>query len=127
MGKFSNAACALLALAMTACQSTGYYDRPDYSPPQATGVEGSWIDEQGVAVSTLYSGVFESIATDTGQRISQGTYTYRDPSTIDLTINSIIQGTTKNATCRLVTSFQLNCTNSDGVRFVLIRHNAATG
>jgi hypothetical protein len=127
MGKVSHAACVLLALGLAACQSSNYYDRPSYAPPPTSGVEGSWIDQQGVAVSTLYSGVFESIATDTNQRISQGTYTYRNANTIDLIINSLIQGTTKNATCQLVTPYQLNCTNSDGVRFVLVRHDNPVG
>ncbi len=127
MGQISRAASVLLVLGLTACQSTVYNDRPNYSPAPTSGVEGSWIDEQGVAVSTLYSGVFESIANDTGQRISQGTYAYRDANTIDLTINSLIRGTTKNATCRLVTPYQLNCTNSDGVHFVLIRHDNPVG
>lgn len=123
MRKISLAAAGILAVAVSACQSTVYESRPIASAP--TGVEGTWADLEGVAVSTLIAGVFESVANDTGERLSQGSYTYRDRNTIDLTINSIIRGTTTNATCALVTPSQLNCTNSDGIRFVLVRQTAA--
>lgn len=120
MRPYATVSLALLAVGVAACQSGGYTNRPPVAA-RPSGAEGQWVDANGIATSTLASGVFESVANDTGQKISDGAYTYRDPRTIDLTINSLIRGTTSSATCLLVTANQLNCTNSEGVQFVLVR------
>ncbi len=120
MRSYAKVSLALLALAVSACQGGGYTNRPP-SAARPSGAEGTWVDANGIATSTLNGGVFESVANDTGQKLSDGSYTYRDPRTVDLTINSLIRGTTSNATCLLVTPNQLNCTNSAGVQFVLVR------
>lgn len=120
MHRYAAVVLALTVVALSACTGGGY----SYRPPVAarpSSAEGSWVDANGVAVSTLNAGIFESVAVDTGQKLSDGSYTYRDASTIDLTINSIIRGTTTNATCFLATPSQLNCTNSEGIQFVLLR------
>ena len=123
MNRFASVVVASIAIAVAGCQSGGGYSRGPVAP-RPTGVEGTWVDANRVAMSTLVAGVFESIATDTGEKLSEGSYTHRDARTIDLTINSIIRGTTTNATCLLATTNQLNCTNSAGVQFVLLRQQA---
>lgn len=121
MRRHGIAAVALVVVSVSACQMGG----PSRQTARQTGIEGEWVDANGVAMSTLSGGGFRSVAVDTGQQLSTGSYTYRDSQTIDLVINSIIRGTTTQATCAQVTVDQLNCTNSAGVQFVLRRRPVA--
>lgn len=106
------------ALAISGCVS-GPMSGP--APVRQTGVEGQWQDAQGVAVSTFSGGSFRSVATDTGNMLSQGTYSYRDRSNIQISMTSLIRQTQTQVNCSLVSPRQLNCTNADGQNFVLNR------
>lgn len=90
---------------------------------QRSGVEGQWMDTQGVAVSTFSGGTFQSVATDTGNMLSQGTYNYRDGNNIEISMTSLIRQTQTRVNCNLVSPRQLNCTNAEGQNFVLTRRS----
>jgi len=114
---------ALVAvLALAACQTGG--GRPVGTGPVAaapTGVEGSWISTDGVAVSNFRSGSFETLASDTGNRLAEGPYTHIDQNTVQIQVTSIIRQTTTTVNCALISPQQLNCTSSAGQQFSLTR------
>lgn len=86
-------------------------------------VEGQWIDGQGVALSTFSNGQFVSVATDTGQRVSEGSYRFRDDSSIEISMTSLVRQTQLSVSCTMAAANQLNCTNSQGQTFVLTRRS----
>ena len=114
----------LAALAgLAGCQMGGGGPAPIAATP--TGVEGEWLSTDGVALSRFSGGAFETIATDTQNKLSQGTYRYTDNRTVAIDVTSIIRQTTSSVNCALVTPQQLNCTSSSGQQFVLVRRQAA--
>ncbi len=114
------AAAALSAL-LAGCVSGGEELSRPMAPAPQSGVEGSWISTDGVAVSTFSAGVFATTATDTGNKLADGSYRMVDPKTVEITVVSLIRNTTTNVNCALVTTAQLNCTSSAGQQFVLTR------
>lgn len=123
MRLFSRAkgASATLGLAMlaAACVSSPPGQTPMASAP--VGVDGEWISTDGVAISRFNAGAFETVATDTGSKLADGTYRMVDPRTVEITVVSRIRQTTSAVNCALVGSAQLNCTSSAGQQFVLTR------
>jgi hypothetical protein len=89
-------------------------------------VEGEWLSTDGVAVSRFSGGAFETVATDTGNKLADGSYRMADPRTVEITVVSLIRQTTTNVNCALASSNQLNCTSSTGQTFVLTRRQQAT-
>lgn len=114
---------ALIALAaLGGCQMVGSRPAPIAARPQ--GVEGSWQSTDGIAISRFSGGRFETTATDTGNKLAEGSYRHRDARTVEITVRSLIRQTVSNVNCSLVTPAQLNCTNSEGNQFVLVRRTA---
>jgi hypothetical protein len=111
----------LAAMALAGCQSEGGYGPRVWTAPRPTGVEGQWLDSQGVAVSTFSNGSFVTTATDTGNKLAEGTYYYQDQRTVEIEMTSLIRQTRATVACSLVSRSQLNCTNSQGQRFTLSR------
>ncbi len=93
---------------------------------RAQGVEGEWLSTDGVAVSRFSAGAFETIATDTGKQLANGSYQMVDPRTAAITGTSLIRQTPISFNCALATSTQLNCTSSAGQQFVLTRRQATS-
>lgn len=93
--------------------------------PRTAGspVEGQWMDAQGVSISTFSNGQFVTVATDTGNRVSEGTYSFRDGRTVDISMTSLVRQTQMSVNCAMVAANQLNCTNSQGQNFVLTRRS----
>lgn len=89
--------------------------------PAQTGVEGNWIDAQGTGLSTISGGVFTTVATDTGQKLAEGSYTLTNPTSVQITGTSLIRQAPISFNCLLVSTSQLNCTSSAGTQFVLTR------
>jgi hypothetical protein len=89
-----------------------------------TGVEGEWLSSDGVAVSRFSGGIFETVATDTGNKLAEGSYRYVDQRTVEITVVSLIRQTTTAVNCAMATTSQLNCTSSAGQQFVLTRRAA---
>jgi len=86
-----------------------------------SALEGQWVDAQGVGISTFSGGQFATVASDTGNRLSQGTYRFRDGQTVEISMVSLIRQTQTNVTCSLTTPNQLSCTNAQGQSFALTR------
>lgn len=108
-----------LAVLLAACQSAGPSMRA--APASPKGVEGRWISTDGVAVSTFAGGVFTTTATDTGNKLADGSYTMVDQNNVAITVQSKIRQTTTSVNCALANASQLNCTSSAGQQFVLTR------
>jgi hypothetical protein len=89
--------------------------------PVQTGVEGTWIDAQGTGLSTISGGVFTTVATDTGQKLAEGSYSLTSATSVQITGTSLIRQAPIGFNCLLVSSSQLNCTSSAGTQFVLTR------
>ncbi len=89
--------------------------------PAPTGVEGTWIDAQGTGLSTIQGGVFTTVATDTGQKLAEGSYSLTNPTSVQINGTSLIRQSPISFNCLLVSSSQLNCTSSAGQQFVLTR------
>lgn len=89
--------------------------------PVQTGVEGTWIDAQGTGLSTISGGIFTTVATDTGQKLAEGSYALTSPTSVQISGTSLIRQAPIGFNCLLVSSSQLNCTSSAGTQFVLTR------
>lgn len=84
-------------------------------------VDGSWVDESGVGISTFSNGAFSTTASDNGSRLSEGSYRYNGASTVAITGTSLIRQQPIAFNCNIASSTQLNCTSAEGNRFVLTR------
>jgi len=121
-------AAAAMAVSLAACQSAG--PPPMRGGPAGpstmpgSGFEGEWISTDGVAISRFSGGRFETIATDTGNKLADGNYTQTDADTVSITVNSLVRGGTTLVNCRLATQTMLNCTATSGSQFQLIRQSS---
>ena len=97
---------------------------PSVTAPVQTGVEGSWLDAQGTGLSTLTAGAFSTVATDTGQKLADGSYVMTGANSITITGTSLIRQTQISFNCLLANPSQLNCTSASGQQFVLTRRTA---
>jgi hypothetical protein len=108
-----------MATMLGACATSG----PDVSPMAVApkGVEGSWIDAKGTGLSTFNGGKFATVATDTGQKLADGSYTMTGATSVEISGTSLIRQTPVSFNCLLISTSQLNCTSSAGQNFVLTR------
>lgn len=124
--KFRHAAYLAIAsaLAISGCVSApqGGYG-PSRTVPASSIVDGQWTDTSGVAISTFSGGAFQTIAMDTGNKLSEGTYRQVDANNIEISMTSLIRQTQMRVNCTLVSPTQLNCTNAGGQNFSLIRRS----
>ena len=88
--------------------------------PAPSGVEGAWVDANGI-LSTLSGGVFQTVTTDTGQKLSEGTYVMNGPNSVHITGTSLLRNTQLSINCNLISANQLNCTSASGQQFGLTR------
>ena len=118
----SAGAIAGLAGLLAGCMSSGPSSGPTVvrAAPQ-TGVEGAWIDAQGTGLSTFSGGVFQTVATDTGQKLSEGSYVLSGRDAVQISGTSLIRQSPISFNCLMVSTSQLNCTSSAGQQFVLTR------
>lgn len=108
------------ALAVAGCQT----DMGSGGGPRVarqTGVEGQWMGTDGVAVSTLQGGRFSSRSIQTGEVLTEGSYSHRGGQTIELSFYSLKSQQQTAATCLLASSDRMNCTLANGTNFVLNR------
>lgn len=123
----------LFGALLTGCQVAGpsfVSTSPTYTPPaqpvQPQGIEGSWIGTDGIGISNFKNGQYTVTASDTGNRLAVGTYSYTTQTLAAVTFRSLLRGTTINANCQLMNPQQLNCTTSSGAQLVLRRHAGYT-
>jgi hypothetical protein len=109
------------AVALSACQSDrAPRDLPPIQQPQQTGVEGAWVDPNGI-VSTFQTGTFSTRTTDTNQLLASGTYVNTSPTLVEINMTSLVRNTQSKVNCALVSQRQLNCTTAEGAQFSLAR------
>ena len=116
---FSAGAVAGLTVVLAGCMSGGGGSNPPAR--RASGIEGAWIDAQGTGLSTLSGGIFQTVATDTGQKLAEGSYSLNTPTSVQITGTSLIRQAPISFNCLLISTSQLNCTSSAGQQFVLTR------
>ncbi|MEI9402819.1 hypothetical protein [Mesorhizobium argentiipisi] len=116
--KLLSAGAAASLLAAAACTTTGPSQPPAAAPK---GVEGNWIDAKGTGLSTFTAGKFTTVATDTGQKLSEGSYTLTGPTSVEIHGTSLIRQTPVSFNCLMISITQLNCTSASGQNFVLTR------
>ena len=117
---FRRVAAIAAVLVLAGCQGMGNQPRVAARPAPG-GVEGEWMSTDGVAMSRFSGGAFETLATDTGNRLADGNYRHLDANTVSITVRSLIRQTTTQVNCALVSASQLNCTSSAGQQFSLVR------
>lgn len=115
---FSTGLAAAASVALAACTTSGPSEPP---LARAKGVEGSWIDAQGTGVSTFSGGRFQTVATDTGQKLADGSYSLTGSTSVEITGTSLIRQSPISFNCLMVSTSQLNCTSAAGQNFVLTR------
>ena len=108
------------AVALTACQSERATRDVPVARAQPTGVEGSWVDPNGI-VSTFQAGTFATRTTDTNQLLASGTYVKTSPTLVEINMTSLVRNTQSKVNCALVSQRQLNCTTAEGAQFSLAR------
>lgn len=128
-GKFRAVAAASIALALAGCQGMSGPSQPRGGfapniPPPSSSFNGDWISTDGVAISRFTNGHFETLATDTGNKLAEGNYTQIDASSVAISVTSLIRQNTTQVNCALISQTQLNCTSSAGAQFSLIRRSA---
>jgi len=116
----ASAAAIVLVAAIAGCQSAP--DRPARVDVPASPVDGEWMGTDGVAISSLYGGKFQSRSVQTGETLTQGSYKFRDQNTIDLSFYSVKTQQQTAAACLLAGPDKMNCTLGNGTQFVLTRH-----
>ena len=124
-GNIRAAGAVAVALALAGCQGVGGPPRSGgpspITPPPGSSFDGEWVSTDGVAISRFTNGYFETLATDTGNKLAEGSYTQTGPSAVAISVTSLIRQTTTQVNCAMVTQTQLNCTSSAGSQFSLIR------
>jgi hypothetical protein len=95
--------------------------------PATSGIEGAWLDQAGTGVTNFFNGRFETYATDSGQKLSEGTYQFRDQVLVEITGISIIRQSPVAFNCSVASANQLNCTASSGQQFILTRRASTIG
>jgi len=107
-----------LGLFLSGCLGGGFSGGSSRAP---SGVEGSWIDAQGTGLSTFSGGSFQTVATDTGQRLSEGSYVTSGQNQVQISGTSLIRQSPISFNCMLISMNQLTCTSAAGQQFVLTR------
>ncbi|EJF75480.1 hypothetical protein HWV54_04760 [Bartonella alsatica] len=113
--------CRILCLTITASvlSSCGFLQY--YEQNMLTGIDGKWIDENGI-ISSFHNGAFETRAADTEEKLSEGTYNYVSTQHIEIEIRSILRGTISRVNCTIShNATQLLCTSHTGTQFFLKR------
>jgi hypothetical protein len=113
---------AAAAVTLAGC-TTGGPSAPPIGNNASKGVEGSWIDAQGTGLSTIAGGNFRTVATDTGQKLAEGSYIVTGATSVEINGTSLIRQSPISFNCLLVSTSQLNCTSASGQNFVLTRRS----
>lgn len=106
---------ALLAL-LAGCQTV------EVNPTAGGGgLTGTWLPTGGGYTANFRHGAFSTVASDTGNVISQGSYIAISESEVELKWTSNITGAENIAKCQRPDANTLNCTDDGGRQFVLNR------
>lgn len=94
---------------------------PVVQPQVSRGIEGQWIDSEGVAFSSFRNGIFETRSIDTQEKLSEGNYAMTSPQMVSLEMRSLVRGTVSRVNCALSGYSRLLCTTESGSHFTLTR------
>lgn len=94
------------------------------SQQQSFGIDGQWIDSDGIAYSTFRNGMFETRSVDTQEKLSEGNYVMTSPQFASLEMRSLARGTVSRVNCAIPENTQLLCTTESGSHFTLTRQQA---
>lgn len=122
MKPFATLALLAAAAALASCHTTSRAVRPMPQASQPAGVEGAWVDPNGI-ISTFAGGTFSTRTTDTNQLLASGSYVNVSPTLVEINMTSLVRNTQSKVNCALVTSSQLNCTTDSGAQFSLARQS----
>lgn len=119
----------IAAVFAAGCQTGGGGTAPpvakvDPLAAAAKRFEGEWSSTDGAAVSRFYGGVFTTTDAGSGTKVADGSYVLTDERNAQITVKSLVRGTTSNVACLLASEEQLNCTNASGATFILTRKQA---
>ncbi|TIL78696.1 MAG: hypothetical protein E5Y89_14575, partial [Mesorhizobium sp.] len=76
---------------------------------------------KGTGLSSFTAGTFTTVATDTGQKLAEGSYTMTGATSVEIHGTSLIRQTPISFNCLMISTSQLNCTSASGQNFVLTR------
>ncbi|MBW6421659.1 hypothetical protein KX729_09420 [Rhizobium sp. XQZ8] len=110
----------IAAASLTACVSSPPPDRMPQPSAQPQGVEGSWVDPNGI-VSQFQGGTFTTRSSDSNTLLASGNYVSLSPTLVEINMTSLVRKTQSRVNCSLVTPTQLNCTQDSGAQFSLAR------
>lgn len=85
------------------------------------GLAGRWAPDGGGYTAIFNNGSFQTLATDTGNVISQGSYLAQSVQQVDLNWTSNITGQPNSASCQRPNANLLTCTDAGGKAFTLRR------
>lgn len=85
------------------------------------GLSGRWSPDNGGYMAEFQAGTFRTLANDTGNVISQGSYVVLSESQVQLKWTSNITGQENGADCTRPSVDLLNCTDAGGKPFTLRR------
>ena len=112
---------ALLAVSIAGCSTNGGGSFGGDVRSAPSGVEGAWLDAKGTGLSTFTGSSFQTVATDTGQKLSDGTYILTGANSVQINGTSLIRQSPISFNCLLISANQLNCTSSTNQHFTLTR------
>lgn len=126
-GRFVTAGGLAMLVGIAGCSTGGgYRPGPIAALPPTSGIEGAWIDQAGTGVTNFSGGRFETFASDTLQKLSEGNYTLRPDGVVEISGMSLIRQSPVAFNCAPATPTQLNCTSSSGQQFVLTRRTGVS-
>jgi hypothetical protein len=85
------------------------------------GLTGQWAPDGGGYTAEFQNGAFRTVATDTGNVISSGSYVAVSGNSVELSWTSNITGQANSAKCERPTANELACTDAGGKPFTLRR------
>ena len=107
-----------LSILLSACSN-----KADPIDPLAGGggLSGEWVSSDNVFTATFNNGNFLAIANDTGGKISEGNYFVTSAAEIQLNWRGVVSGTNNSAICKRPDAQILNCTDTQGKTFRLVK------
>lgn len=85
------------------------------------GLSGTWRSSDNIFTAHFENGAFRSIANDTGNTLSEGSYVVVSNQEIRLNWFGVISQANNSATCKRPNPVTLNCTDARGRSFTLVK------
>ena len=96
---------------ISGCEILPDINNDDMAISSTDPLEGDWHDSSGI-ISTFHNGNFQTIAPDTKEKLSEGTYALseEDPTHVNIEVKSLVKGNAYRVSCS-ISSFRdrLDC------------------